>query len=43
MKFKLNNTFQPTMGAFVDYLNYFGIKEVDSFVYKPKPSDYESP
>lgn len=43
MKFKLNNTFQPTMGAFVDYLHYFGIKEVDSFVYKPKPSDYESP
>lgn len=43
MKFKLNNTFKPVLGASIDYLHYFGIKEVDSFLYKPKPSDYESP
>ena len=43
MKFKLNNTFQPVLGASIDYLQSFGIKEVDSFLYKPKPSDYESP
>ena len=43
MKFKNNNTFEPKMGASVDYLNSFGITEVDSFLYKPKPSDYENP
>jgi single-stranded-DNA-specific exonuclease len=41
--FKINNTFEPVLGASIDYLRYFGIKEVDSFLYKPKPSDYESP
>lgn len=43
MKFKLNNTFKPVLGASVDYLKSFGITEIDSFLYKPKPSDYESP
>lgn len=43
MKFKNNHTFEPVVGASIDYLHYFGIKDVDSFLYKPKPSDYESP
>lgn len=43
MKFKLNNTFSPAVGASIEYLHSLGIKEVDSFLYKPKPSDYESP
>lgn len=43
MKFKNNNTFEPVMGASIEYLRSFGITEVDSFLYKPKPSDYESP
>lgn len=43
MKFKNNNTFEPKMGACVDYLKSFGITEVESFLYKPKPSDYENP
>lgn len=43
MKFKNINTFQPTTGASISYLESFGIRDVDSFIYKPKPSDYESP
>lgn len=43
LKFKNNNTFEPVIGASTKYLESFGIKEVDSFIYKPKPSDYESP
>ncbi len=43
MNFKLNNTFKPILGASIEYLHSFGIQDVDSFLYKPKPSDYESP
>lgn len=43
MKYKNNNTFVPTAGASVRYLQSLGIKDVESFLYKPKPSDYESP
>ena len=43
MKFRDNKTFEPVMGASIDYLHSLGIKDVDSFLYKPKPSDYESP
>lgn len=43
LKFKNVHTFEPEIGASTKYLESFGIKEVDSFIYKPKPSDYESP
>lgn len=42
MKFRNNHTFEPKMGASIDYLNSFGVEAVESFLYKPKPSDYES-
>lgn len=43
MKFKNNQTFEPVVGASIQYLKSLGIKDVESFLYKPKPSDYESP
>lgn len=43
MNYKNNKTFEPTAGASVRYLKSLGIECVDSFLYKPKPSDYESP
>lgn len=43
MNYKNNNTFIPTPGASVRYLESLGITNVDSFLYKPRPSDYESP
>ena len=43
MKFKNNNTFEPVVGASVEYLKSLGITEIESFLYKPKPRDYESP
>lgn len=43
MNFKNNMTFEPTPGASIRYLQSLGIVNVDSFLYKPRPSDYESP
>lgn len=43
MNYKNNRTFEPTPGASVRYLQSLGITNVDSFLYKPRPSDYESP
>lgn len=43
MNFKNNMTFEPTPGASIRYLQSLGISNVDSFLYKPRPSDYESP
>jgi hypothetical protein len=43
MKYINNRTFEPVVGASSQYLRSLGIKDVDSFLYKPKPSDYESP
>lgn len=43
MKFINNNTFEPTPGAATRYLNSLGIFDLESFLYKPKPSDYISP
>ena len=43
MKFINNNTFEPTPGAAARYLEKLGITDLESFLYKPKPSDYESP
>ena len=43
MKYINNRTFTPRAGASIEYLNNLGITSVDSFLYKPKPSDYENP
>lgn len=43
MKYINNRSFIPRPGAAIEYLNNLGITSVDSFLYKPKPSDYESP
>ena len=43
MKYINNRTFTPKAGASIEYLNNLGITSVDSFLYKPKPSDYENP
>ena len=43
MKYINNRTFTPKPGASIEYLNNLGITSVDSFLYKPKPSDYENP
>lgn len=43
MNYKNNNTFEPIPGASVRYLESLGITKVDSFLYKPRPSDYENP
>ena len=43
MKYIDNKTFEPTPGAATRYLNKLGIYDIESFLYKPKPSDYISP
>lgn len=43
MKYINNRTFEPTPGAATRYLNKLGIYDIESFLYKPKPSDYISP
>ena len=43
MKYTNLDSFTPTPGALVRYLESLGIVNIDSFLYKPSPVDYESP
>lgn len=43
MKYILKNEFNLKPGAYIDYLNNIGITQVDSFLCKPRGSDYISP
>lgn len=43
MKYVNNKTFEPVIGASTQYLEKMGVTDINSFLYKPKPSDYESP
>lgn len=43
MKYRNLKSFEPTPGALVRYLNSLGVMNIDSFLYKPSPVDYETP
>lgn len=43
MKYTNLNSFTPTPGALVRYLESLGITNIDSFLYRPSPVDYETP
>lgn len=43
MNYKNNHSIDMEPGAGARYLETLGISDIDSFIYKPKPTDYESP
>jgi len=43
LKFKNNNKIVLKPGVSSAYLKSLGIEDIESFLYKPKPSDYEDP
>ncbi len=43
MKYTNLNSFTPTPGALVRYLESLGVSNIDSFLYRPSPVDYETP